>query len=104
MAASRKLLTEVSQCLKKVEEGVLVFDEVWDKVYASANQSLKEKFEGDLKKEIKKLQRLRDQIKTWLSSGDIKDKSALTDARKVSRAAVLATYVYTYIFLIFYTL
>ena len=86
MAASRKLLTEVSQCLKKVEEGVLVFDEVWDKVYASANQSLKEKYEGDLKKEIKKLQRLRDQIKTWLSSGDVKDKSALTDARKVSRS------------------
>ena len=26
---------------------------------------LKEKFEGDLKKEIKKLQRYRDQIKTW---------------------------------------
>jgi CCR4-NOT transcription complex subunit 3 len=25
----------------------------------------KEKFEGDLKKEIKKLQRFRDQIKTW---------------------------------------
>ena len=25
----------------------------------------KEKYEGDLKKEIKKLQRYRDQIKTW---------------------------------------
>lgn len=35
-------------------------------VYApetSVNQ--KEKFEGDLKKEIKKLQRYRDQIKVW---------------------------------------
>ena len=28
---------------------------------------LKEKFEADLKKEIKKLQRHRDQIKTWCS-------------------------------------
>ena len=37
----------------------------------------------DLKKEIKKLQRLRDQIKTWISSNDIKDKTALTNARKL---------------------
>ena len=29
------------------------------------NANQKEKFESDLKKEIKKLQRLRDQIKTW---------------------------------------
>ncbi|RWW47331.1 hypothetical protein BHE74_00046698 [Ensete ventricosum] len=32
------------------------------------------KFEADLKKEIKKLQRYRDQIKTWIQSSDIKDK------------------------------
>jgi hypothetical protein len=44
---------------------------------------LKEKYEGDLKKEIKKLQRLRDQIKSWLGSSDIKDKAQLTEARKV---------------------
>jgi CCR4-NOT transcription complex subunit 3 len=44
---------------------------------------LKEKYEGELKKEIKKLQRLRDQIKTWLGSGDIKDKNSLTEARKL---------------------
>jgi CCR4-NOT transcriptional regulation complex NOT5 subunit len=34
----------------------------------------KEKFEADLKKEIKKLQRYRDQIKTWIQSSEIKDK------------------------------
>jgi len=44
---------------------------------------LKEKYEGDLKKEIKKLQRLRDQIKTWLGSSDVKDKAPLTEARKI---------------------
>ena len=82
MAASRKLQTEIQQVLKKVEEGVGVFDDIWDKVYAASGQNLKEKYEGDLKKEIKKLQRLRDQIKTWISSGDVKDKSALTEARK----------------------
>lgn len=34
-------------------------------VYDADNQAHKEKHEADLKKEIKKLQRLRDQIKTW---------------------------------------
>ena len=43
----------------------------------------KEKYESDLKKEIKKLQRLRDQIKTWAASNDIKDKRALMDNRKL---------------------
>ena len=46
-------------------------------------QNLKEKHEVDLKKEIKKLQRLRDQIKTWIGSSDVKDKDNLIDARKL---------------------
>jgi len=37
----------------------------------------------DLKKEIKKLQRLRDQIKTWIGSSDVKDKDNLVEARKL---------------------
>lgn len=39
--------------------------------------------ELDLKAQIKKLQRLRDQIKTWAASNDIKDKTALIDNRKL---------------------
>ena len=46
---------------------------------------MKEKYEGDLKKEIKKLQRLRDQVKSWLGSSEVKDKTLLTEARKVNR-------------------
>ena len=38
--------------------------------------------QGDLKKEIKKLQRFRDQVKTWAGSNDIKDKSPLLEARR----------------------
>jgi bacterioferritin (cytochrome b1) len=34
-------------------------------VHDTENSNQKEKFEADLKKEIKKLQRLRDQIKSW---------------------------------------
>ncbi|KZO92147.1 hypothetical protein CALVIDRAFT_541158, partial [Calocera viscosa TUFC12733] len=50
---------------------------------ASTSQTQKEKQEGELKQHIKKLQRLRDQIKTWLASSEIKDKSALLENRKL---------------------
>jgi CCR4-NOT transcription complex subunit 3 len=82
MSANRKLQGEIQQVLKKVEEGVALFDEIWEKVYAAEQQTLKEKYEADLKKEIKKLQRLRDQIKTWLGGNEIKDKTQLTEVRK----------------------
>jgi len=66
-----------------VDEGVELFDEIWGKVYSAEQQNQKEKYEIDLKKEIKKLQRLRDQIKTWIGSSDVKDKDSLIDARKL---------------------
>lgn len=69
--------------MKKVDEGVELFDEIWEKVYAAEQQNQKEKYEMDLKKEIKKLQRLRDQIKTWIGSSDVKDKDDLVDARRL---------------------
>ena len=47
---------------------------IWWQVYDTENANQKEKFEADLKKEIKKLQRYRDQIKTWIQSSEIKDK------------------------------
>jgi len=50
---------------------------------ASTNQTQKEKLELDLKTQIKKLQRLRDQIKTWVASNDIKDKSQLMENRRL---------------------
>ncbi|KAI3993867.1 hypothetical protein MKX01_002880 [Papaver californicum] len=90
MGASRKLQGEIDRVLKKVHEGVEVFDSIWNKVYDTDNANQKEKFEADLKKEIKKLQRYRDQIKTWIQSSEIKDKKvsasyeqALLDARKI---------------------
>eukprot|EP00268_Persea_americana_P006729 TRINITY_DN1241_c0_g3_i4.p1 TRINITY_DN1241_c0_g3~~TRINITY_DN1241_c0_g3_i4.p1 ORF type:complete len:912 (-),score=220.90 TRINITY_DN1241_c0_g3_i4:1250-3985(-) len=90
MGASRKLQGEIDRVLKKVQEGVDVFDSIWNKVYDTENANQKEKFEADLKKEIKKLQRYRDQIKTWIQSSEIKDKKvsasyeqALLDARKI---------------------
>ncbi|KAI0566813.1 CCR4-NOT complex subunit 2/3/5 [Gracilaria domingensis] len=81
--ASRKLQGEIDRVLKKVDEGVQVFEQIWDKVYSAATTAQKEKYEGDLKKEIKKLQRLRDQIKTWQGDSSIKDKTKLDANRKL---------------------
>lgn len=74
---------EIDRTLKKVAEGVELFESIYDKMQASTNQTQKEKLETDLKTQIKKLQRLRDQIKTWVASNDIKDKSALLENRKL---------------------
>ncbi|KIY45958.1 hypothetical protein FISHEDRAFT_48451 [Fistulina hepatica ATCC 64428] len=81
--AARKLQTEIDRTLKKVAEGVELFEGIYEKMQASTNQTQKEKLELDLKSQIKKLQRLRDQIKTWVASNDIKDKSALVENRKL---------------------
>ncbi|XP_078347171.1 CCR4-NOT transcription complex subunit 3-like isoform X2 [Oculina patagonica] len=83
MADKRKLQGEIDRCLKKVQEGVETFEDIWQKVHNATNANQKEKYEADLKKEIKKLQRLRDQIKTWMASNDIKDKRTLQDNRKL---------------------
>lgn len=74
---------EIERCLKKVTEGVETFEDIWQKVHNATNSNQKEKYEADLKKEIKKLQRLRDQIKSWIASAEIKDKSTLLDYRKL---------------------
>ncbi|KAM9782669.1 CCR4-NOT transcription complex subunit 3a [Neosynchiropus ocellatus] len=83
MADKRKLQGEIDRCLKKVAEGVEQFEDIWQKLHNAANANQKEKYEADLKKEIKKLQRLRDQIKTWLASNEIKDKRQLVENRKL---------------------
>ena len=74
---------EIDRCLKKVTEGVETFEDIWSKVTHATNSNQKEKYEADLKKEIKKLQRLRDQIKTWQASAEVKDKSSLIEHRKL---------------------
>lgn len=74
---------EIDRCLKKVTEGVETFEDIWQKVHNATNSNQKEKYEADLKKEIKKLQRLRDQIKSWIASAEIKDKSILMENRKL---------------------
>jgi CCR4-NOT transcription complex subunit 3 len=96
--------------MKKINEGIEVFDMIWEKaslhpprlavvfiacmcifqVYSAPTPALKEKHEGDLKKEIKKLQRFREQVKSWASSGEIKNKQPLLEARRVGFCSAFA--------------
>jgi CCR4-NOT transcription complex subunit 3 len=80
--AARKLQQEIDKTFKKVDEGIEAFDEIYDKIYTSQNPAQKDKLEDNLKKEIKKLQRYRDQIKTWAAGNEVKDKSQLMEHRK----------------------
>ncbi|KAK3937398.1 Not1 N-terminal domain, CCR4-Not complex component-domain-containing protein [Diplogelasinospora grovesii] len=81
--AARKLAQEVDKCFKKVAEGVAEFESIYEKIEQSTNPAQKDKLEDQLKREIKKLQRLRDQIKTWAASNDIKDKAPLLEQRRL---------------------
>ncbi|KAG0673154.1 general negative regulator of transcription subunit 5 [Kluyveromyces marxianus] len=75
--SQRKLQQEVDKVLKKVKEGLEEYEEIYEKFQntESDNQSYREKLESDLKREIKKLQKHREQIKNWLSKDDIKDRA-----------------------------
>ncbi|SCV04598.1 LANO_0G11188g1_1 [Lachancea nothofagi CBS 11611] len=74
--SQRKLQQDIDKLLKKVKEGLQDFEDVYDKFQNTdaSNTSYREKLESDLKREIKKLQKHRDQIKTWLSKEDVKEK------------------------------
>ncbi|KAK8810445.1 hypothetical protein WA158_007020 [Blastocystis sp. Blastoise] len=75
MSQQRKVKSDIEKTLKRIQERLESFESIWDRVYKSQNQTQKEKYEGDLKKEIKKLQRDREQVKNWLSSADTTIKS-----------------------------
>ncbi|KAF3198754.1 proteinral negative regulator of transcription subunit 5 [Orbilia oligospora] len=81
--AQRKLQQEVDRCFKRVAEGITAFEGTYDKLQQTSNPSQKEKLEDVLKREIKKLQRHRDQIKSWAASNEIKDKKPLLEQRKL---------------------
>lgn len=85
-----------TQCYKYEPEGELITPSklnislIMDRypfLFYLQQKHLQEKYEADLKKEIKKLQRLRDQIKSWIASAEIKDKSALLENRRLIETA-----------------
>ena len=52
------------------------------KLVNATSQSQKEKYEMEMKKEIKKLQRVRDYFRNNMSNQEIKDKQKLIDGKK----------------------
>ncbi|MCJ1351664.1 MAG: general negative regulator of transcription subunit 5 [Icmadophila ericetorum] len=84
--AQRKLQQDIDKLFKKVAEGVAAFEAIYEKLQQTANASQKEKLEDNLKREIKKLQRQRDQIKTWAAGNEVKDKKPLLEQRKLIEA------------------
>ncbi|GMM36487.1 CCR4-NOT core subunit [Saccharomycopsis crataegensis] len=86
--AHRKLQQEVDRVFKKISEGMDSFNESYDRHEMSTNQTQRDKLESDLKKEIKKLQRLREQIKVWQTSNEVKDKDTLLKYRHLVESAM----------------
>lgn len=84
-SSQRKLYQEIDKFLKKVREGIQDFDQI-NQIFEQTdptNHTYREKLELDINKQIKKLQKQREQIKTWLSKEDVKDRvDLLSEARK----------------------
>jgi CCR4-NOT transcription complex subunit 3 len=81
MAGARKLQAEVDRTLKRIEEGLEVFDGLHGKLEAADAPAHKARLEDELKRELKKLQKFRDSVKTWAAGNEIKTKGPLLEAR-----------------------
>lgn len=79
---NRKLQGEIDRAIKKVSEGLGEFEITYNKIFTAPTANQKEKHENDLKREIKKLQRLREQIKLWIGLNEVKNKDPLIETRK----------------------
>ena len=79
----RELQAEIDKCIKETEAGIELVGNAYQKLKTAGQGSTnREKFEQDYKREVKKLQRIRDQIKVQLNNSDVKDKSKLLEARR----------------------
>ncbi|KAI1933051.1 general negative regulator of transcription subunit 5 [Ophidiomyces ophidiicola] len=79
---SRKIQQEIDRTFKKVAEGIQSFESIYEKIKTTTNIAQRDKLEDNLKREIKKLQRFRDQIKTWAAGNEVKDKGPLLEQRR----------------------
>ncbi|KNG86250.1 CCR4-NOT transcription complex, subunit 3 [Aspergillus nomiae NRRL 13137] len=79
---SRKTQQEIDKTFKKVAEGIQSFEGIYEKIRSTSNPTQRDKLEENLKREIKKLQRYRDQIKSWASGNEVKDKGPLLEQRR----------------------
>lgn len=88
--AARKTQQEIEKTFKKVSEGIQTFEGIYEKIRQATNPTQRDKLEDHLKREIKKLQRFRDQIKSWAAGNEVKDKAPLMEQRKAIEVVRLA--------------
>ncbi|ODV74488.1 Not CCR4-Not complex component, partial [Cyberlindnera jadinii NRRL Y-1542] len=86
--AHRKLQQEIDKVFKKINEGLDIFNTYHERHENAPNASVKEKLENDLKREVKKLQKLREQIKVWQAQSEVKDKEKLLEYRRAVEVAM----------------
>ncbi len=60
----------------------MAFKGLEQKLINAPTQAMREKFEVELKREIKKLQRIRDMMRAANNNPDLKEKARYLDARK----------------------
>jgi CCR4-NOT transcription complex subunit 3 len=84
----------MDRTFKKIQEGVENFEDIESKMNAAGSAAQKEKLEADLKTQIKKLQRLRDQLKTWQQGSDVKDKAPIIEHRRLIEVVCTPSFVY----------
>ncbi|VEU22909.1 DEKNAAC104003 [Brettanomyces naardenensis] len=89
MSGHRKLQQEMDRVFKKITEGLEIFDTLYERHQTLASSSSqRDKLESELKKEIKKLQRFREQVKNWQATNEIKEKEKLLEYRRLVETAM----------------
>ncbi|ANZ77594.1 BA75_04420T0 [Komagataella pastoris] len=78
----------MDRVFKRIGEGLDIFNTLYDRHESCSNSSQKDKLEADLKKEIKKLQRFREQVKGWQAMNEVKEKRRLIENRKLIEIAM----------------
>lgn len=77
----KKLQTEIDKGLKKVDEGVEEYNRLRDAHHRASQPNQKDKLEENLKAQIKKLQRDRNQLSSWIADKSVKDKDPLMESK-----------------------
>ncbi|KAG7675208.1 hypothetical protein Ndes2526B_g08070 [Nannochloris sp. 'desiccata'] len=83
MSKARKLQIEVDSTLKKAHEGVEIWEDELEKHLSDPNSKENAKQFDALKRDLKKLQKLRELIRNWLNTGEVKGQDeVLQEARR----------------------
>jgi CCR4-NOT transcriptional regulation complex NOT5 subunit len=83
MSKARKLQLEVDSTLKKAHEGADTWEQELEKHLSDPNSKENAKQFDALKRDLKRLQKHREQIRGWLATGEVKGQDEkLEEARR----------------------